>query len=214
MSAEDQEQQLNDDYLDDLADGLENSFDSTKTRVETTEPPRDGLYWVRKHNHEVVSVGNEDSPEPDNKGVVQRRYFSSFENALSAWGKYVGANHKQSVAREIINEMADLESTSPHEYFFVTSDPSYLAVVMKHSDHRGRVWLRKTTIHSAASVKNARPREGKKFYEVLLSDYAAKSSPSTSGKSSTSLICGSTGQYVPLNGKCDCGDPVCQYFSM
>jgi hypothetical protein len=213
MTSQDDDFGPDDQYLDDVELAVSQIEAVRDGRVETTEPSRDGLMWVRKHNHEILATGDVPSPEPENNSVVQRRYFRSLDSALKAWGRFAGTPYKVDVAQDVINEMASLESTSPHEYFFVTSDPSYLAVVMKHSKGSGRVWLRKTTIHSARSVKNSELRSGKKFYEVKLGDYAQKKVGTNSSSSSSRLICKTTGQYVPLSGKCDCGKSSCPYFS-
>lgn len=208
MSIGDNEFLLDEDYLASLADDVSGE----ESHGDTGEQPRSGLFWVRKHDHVVVGDGAGASPEPDNNGIVRRHYFSTFDSALVAWGKFNGMPYKRAVAQEIIDEVANAESTAPHEYFFVTSDPSYLAVVMKNSGHRGRVWLRKTVIHAARQVRNSRKRDGKNFYEVLLSDYSPKSVAGSTSASADRLICASTGQYVPLSGKCDCGDRACPYF--
>ena len=209
MSSNDDDFLLDEEYWVSLSADVSDE----KSLGDTDEPPRFGFLWVRKHNHEVVGDGAEPSPEPENNGVVRRHYFSSLDSALTAWGKFNGAPYKCDVAQGIIDEVAAAESTTPHEYFFVTSDPSYLAVVMKNSGHRGRVWLRKTVIHASCQVGNSQKRNGKNFYEVLLSDYSSKSVTGSTSASAARLICSSTGQYVPLSGKCDCGDHACPYFS-
>jgi hypothetical protein len=209
MSSNDDDFPLDEDYLVSLSDDVSGE----ESLGDISEPPRSGLLWVRKHNHEVVGDGAESSPEPENNGVVRRHYFSTFDSALTNWGKFNGTPYKRDVAQGIIDEVATAESTIPHEYFFVTSDPSYLAVVMKNSGHRGRVWLRKTVIHAARQVKNSQKRSGKNFYEVQLSDYSSKSVAGSTSASAARLMCTSTGQYVPLSGKCDCGDLACPYFS-
>jgi hypothetical protein len=181
--------------------------------IETDEKARAGLYWVRSHSHEVLAVGDVSSPEPNNSGVVQRKYFSSLEDALDSWGKYEGDEHKIEKAQQIIARMSSLESTEPHEFFYTVPNGSYVAVVMKNSNHSGRVWLRKTTVHSAQQVDETIPVENKNFFEYRFDDYIDAASPLESKKVMSRPICRFSFVHIPLSGRCDCGHPDCDYGS-
>ena len=185
--------------------------ESSDQKTNSGESPREGLYWVRSHSHEVLAVGDVPSPEPENSGVVQRRYFADFEKALEGWGKFAGNKHKVEKAQEIVNQMCDLESTGPHEFFFTVPSSSYLVVVMKNSNHSGRVWLRKTTIHTARKVAATTPIKNKSYFECTLSDYIDGVSTGSSGAVPKQTVCRISNIQVPLNGKCECGHPDCEF---
>jgi hypothetical protein len=185
--------------------------ESNNQKTDTEESPRDGLYWVRRHSHEVLAVGDVPSPEPENSGVVQRRYFATFEKALDGWGRFTGNKHKVKKAQEIVKQMCDLESTEPHEFFFTVPSGSYLAVVMKNSGHSGRVWLRKTTIHTARKVDATTPIKNKSYFECTLPDYIDGVSAGSKGVVAKRPVCKFSYIQVPLSGKCECGHPDCEF---
>lgn len=184
---------------------------SSIRKLPNNEPPREGLMWVHSHGHEVLALGDVPSPKPENQAVVQRQYFATFESAIQGWGKYGNNRDKIARAREIIDQMAVLESTEPHEYFFTVPSASYLTVVMKNSRHAGRVWLRKTTIHTAKKVDATVPIKNKNYFECTLYDYNEVSRSGGAGETKKKPVCRFSQIQVPLSGKCECGHPDCEY---
>ncbi len=172
------------------------------------ESPREGLYWVRKNNHEILASGQSPCPEPDNSGVVLRRYFRDLDKAVVTWEgwPYPGGRHFVKVAKAAIGEAASLLGTEPLEYFFVEGSRQYIAVVMRNSNHAGRLWLTKSEVHSMVEVKDSKPFDvkGKTFFKIPLLVGSSKSEVEKK-------VCPVLFQTVPSSGICPCEHPRCPY---
>lgn len=171
------------------------------------EMPREGRFWVRKHNHEILASGDDKCPEPENSGVVLRRYFASLDEAIVAWGQWpsYSTSFFSKIAKAAVIEAAQMESTEPLEYFFVESSMQYIAVVMRNSGGAGRMWINKNEIHLLSHVSGSKPftNKGKNFYRIALS--------SATASQGTKKMCPVTYQSVPGNGICPCESPRCPF---
>lgn len=188
------------DYDVELSDG-------NSPRDNDSREPRQGRFWVRKHNHEILASGDDKCPEPDNSGVVLRRYFASLDEAIVAWGQWPShsTNSFAKIAKEAVIEAAQMESTEPLEYFFVESSMQYIAVVMRNCGGAGRMWINKNEIHLLSHISGSKPftLKGKTFYRITLS--GGTTPPGTK------KMCAVTYQSVPGNGICPCESPNCPY---
>jgi hypothetical protein len=192
-----------------IDDDFEYDFESVLPDVEDlSEIPRDGSWWVRKHNHEVLAPGDIDCPEPENSGVVLRRYFTDLGEAIAAWGGWPSSSNHENirVARECIVALTEELRTEPLEYFFVEPSCQYIAVVTRNSNHAGRLWLNKREIHSLVRIPGSVPFEvkGKTFFKVILNS-------STELLAVEKKVCSETFQIVPTSGVCPCESPRCEF---
>lgn len=191
---------------------FDDMYDTAEAVSNDDGGPREGRFWVRKHNHEIVGLGDES--RPDGPGIVLRRYFSDLETGIATWGRFQGLKWKVEKAREMVTRVSEAESASFRECFFTEQSGvpgDYLAVVMDKS-RSGRLWLRKTSIHTAVHVAETNPTDvrDKKFFVHNFADYR-----STSGGSHATAtkrpVCRFTNYVVPYSGICECGEPECEY---
>jgi hypothetical protein len=192
----------NNDFEDELFEEFLSATEGNNTESE----PRTGRWWVRKHNHEILVSGEQSSPEPDNSGVVLRRYFSSYDEAIESWGRFKDAPYKKDDARAAFEEQAIMEGATAHEFFYVEPSRDYLAVVFSNSGHGGRAWLRKTEIHLLKQVKNSTSftLHGKPFFRLSFHDARQHDTKKQS-------VCKFIFEIVPLSGICPCGNAECEY---
>jgi hypothetical protein len=174
--------------------------------------PRQGLMWVRKHNHEFVANGDESRPA--GSGIVLRRYFTDLEEGISSWGRFGGVRWKIDKALDMTRQVANAESSAFRECFYVFEQGvpgEYLAIVMHHS-RSGRLWLRKTAIHSAVKLGETVPTDAKnkKFYEHKFADYR-ELGPQGSTASRKRPVCQFSFLVIPYSGICECANPECEY---
>lgn len=173
--------------------------------------PREGAWWVRKHNHELLAPGDTDCPEPENSGVVLRRYFKDLDSALVAWGgwPFLAGDVNKKMAIESIAALVEELVTEPLEYFFVEPSRQYVAVVTRNSNNAGRLWLNKNEIHSLVPIPGFTPFEikGKSFFKVVLNSPAKLLAVEKK-------VCSETFQIVPSSGVCPCESPRCEFSSI
>jgi hypothetical protein len=190
-----------DDFDYDFESEIQSSDDSR-------EMPREGAWWVRKHNHEVLARGDIDCPEPENGGVVLRRYFKDLGSAIAAWGGWPSSSDHGNIrtARECITALVQELNSEPLEYFFVEPSCQYIAVVTHNSNHAGRLWLNKHEIHSLVRIPGSVPFEvkGKTFFKVVLTSSAELLVVEKK-------VCSETFQIVPTSGVCPCESPRCEF---
>lgn len=190
-------------------DDFDYDFESVVPDTEDkTEKPREGAWWVRKHNHDLLAPGDIDCPEPENSGVVLRKYFKDLDSAIVAWGgwPFSAGDGNKKMAIEAIAALVEELATEPLEYFFVEPSRQYIAVVTRNSNHAGRLWLNKNEIHSVVPIPGFAPFEvkGKLFFKVVLDG-------PTSSSATEKKVCSETFQIVPSNGLCPCESPGCEF---
>ena len=193
-------------------DDLDDTLGTAENDPNDDGNPRQGLLWVRKHNHEFVAGGDE--PRPPGPGIVLRRYFVDLEEAISAWGRFGSARWKIDKSLELLRRVEEAETSTFRECFFVFEQGvpgDYLAIVLGQS-RSGRLWLRKTAIHSAVNVEETVQTDAmnKKFFEHKFADYRGRETGHIAGASKRP-VCQFTFLVVPFSGICECGYADCEY---